>query len=64
MFRTRWMLALALAVPVVAGAETPSSDPKAIAVADQVMKSLGGKKRWDDLRGIRWSFGAERNDTV
>ena len=45
-------------------AESRASDPKAVAVADRVMKALGGKKRWDDLVGLRWSFGASVNDTV
>ena len=45
-------------------AATPPSDPKAVHVADEVMKALGGEKRWNDLRGIRWSFGAEVGDTV
>lgn len=47
-----------------ARAETADSDPKAVAVADQVMEALGGKARWDALRGIRWSFIIEVNDTV
>ena len=51
-----------LALP--ARSETPASDPKAVAIADQVMQALGGKQPWDALNGLRWSFGAEVNDTV
>jgi hypothetical protein len=40
------------------------SDPRAITVADGVMISLGGKKRWDDLVGLRWTFEVATNDTV
>ena len=56
--------ALLLALPLALRAETPPSDPKAVAIADQVMKSLGGQKRWDDLLGLRWTFGASVGDTV
>lgn len=41
-----------------------ASDPRAIAVADQVMKALGGRERWDALPALRWSFGNSVNDTV
>ena len=57
-------IALALALPSAARAENPASDPKAVAIADQVMKSLGGKKRWDALPGLRWTFGSSVHDTV
>ena len=40
------------------------SDPKAVAIADQVMTSLGGKSRWDSLPGLRWTFGAMVGDSV
>jgi hypothetical protein len=56
--------ALLLALPAALCAETPESDAKAVSIADQVMKSLGGKKRWDDLVGIRWTFGASVGDTL
>lgn len=65
MKRYAWSIALATLASVSgAWAETPASDPKAIAVADQVMKALGGEKKWNDLEGIRWSFGSEVGDTV
>jgi hypothetical protein len=56
-------LALLLLAPA-ARAETPSSDPKAVAIADQVMKALGGRERWDSLEGLRWAFEFAVNDTV
>lgn len=40
------------------------SGDRGAAIADQVMKNLGGKERWDSLRGIRWSFGSEVGDTI
>ena len=57
-----FLIAALIAAPALA--EAPASDPKAVAVADRVMKSLGGKKRWDALPGLRWTFGASVNDTV
>ena len=45
--------------------ENPNgSDPKAVAIADQVMTALGGQKQWDSLRGLRWSFGSMLGDSV
>jgi hypothetical protein len=58
------LIAALIAVPGMAAAQTPPSDPKAVAIADRVMKSLGGQKRWDDLPGLRWTHGASVNDTV
>ena len=49
---------------LTARSETAPSDPKAVAIADQVMQALGGHQPWDALNGLRWSFGAEVNDTV
>lgn len=40
------------------------SDPRAVAIADQVMTALGGKKQWDALPGLRWTFGAMQGDSV
>ncbi len=60
-----WLTAALLLAPaLVARAETPASDPKAVAIADQVMKALGGRERWDRLVGVRWSFDVTVNDTV
>jgi len=62
--------ALALAIPLAfafslsARADKATSDPKAVAIADDVMKSLGGKQRWDRLRYIRWTFEVAVGDTL
>lgn len=40
--------------PVRAG-----SDARAVTIADQVLDALGGRRQWDQLRGLRWTFGAE-----
>jgi hypothetical protein len=39
-----------------AGFNTEGSDPKAIAIADSVMKASGGRYAWDQTRYIRWTF--------
>ena len=61
-------LALALAGLVAlapaARAETAASDRKAVEIADQVMKALGGKPRWNKLRYLRWTFQVSVNDTL
>jgi hypothetical protein len=65
MFRSRYLaLAVLLAFAPAARAETAASDPKAVAIADQVMQSLGGKKAWDALPGVRWTFASAIGDTV
>ena len=70
--------AVALAAPVARAADPVSvtvtdstaadtshvSDPQALAIADQVMKALGGNERWDKLHGIRWTWEFTVNDTV
>jgi hypothetical protein len=61
--RPVWIAALLL-LPTFAHAKTAASDSKAIRIADQVMQSLGGRKHWDDLGGLRWSFEAAVHDTV
>jgi hypothetical protein len=38
------------------GFNTEGSDPKAIAIADSVMKACGGRYAWDQTRYIRWTF--------
>src|SRR5574341_182779 len=45
-------------------AATPASDARAVAIASEVMKALGGKQRWDKLCGLRWTFGAESKGAV
>ena len=41
-----------------------ASDPSALGAADRVMAALGGRQRWDDLHGLRWTFGSAVGDTV
>jgi hypothetical protein len=60
----RLLILAALLLPAAVRAETPPSDPKAVAIADQVMKALGGSERWAELHGLRWTFGSEHNDTL
>ncbi len=64
----RSVLTLAIGAALAAcarqGGEQPSSDARAVAVADQVMASLGGKTAWEELRGLRWSFGSMLGDSV
>ena len=65
-------LLLALGLPAHAAESTataaasaaPATDPRALRIADQVMKALGGQQKWDALPGLRWSFGAVINDTI
>ena len=38
-----------------------SGDSKALAIADEVMKAMGGQKAWDDTRYISWKFLGRRN---
>ena len=53
------LLAGGLAAPR-ASAESPRSDPKAVAVADQVMETLGGKEAWQATRFLRFDFAVDR----
>ncbi len=43
---------------------TAGSDPRAVAIADQVMTSLGGHRDWDTVHGLRWSYGSMVGDSV
>jgi hypothetical protein len=52
--------ACVLAASLVA-AESPRSDPKAVAVADRVMEALGGKEAWRATRYLRFDFAVERD---
>jgi hypothetical protein len=42
------------------GFNTEGSDAKAIALADSVMKAVGGRYAWDMTRFIRWNFMGRR----
>ena len=68
--RAEWLVTRALAAaallasPCLARAETAASDPRAVAIAGQVMRALGGQERWDRLRYLRWTFEVSVNDTL
>jgi hypothetical protein len=36
------------------------SDPRAIAIADELMQALGGREAWDTTRCIEWTFAGKR----
>ena len=42
--------------PPASGFNAADSDPKAIALADEVMTALGGRANWDATRYITWRF--------
>jgi hypothetical protein len=46
--------------PPAEGFDLENSDPKAIAIADEVMEAMGGRKAWDDTQYITWVFGGAR----
>jgi hypothetical protein len=52
---------LAAAIFLTATAGHAESDPRAVKVADEVMKALGGKQAWDKTRYLRFDFGFERD---
>ena len=55
-------LTLAAVLPAAPADAPPlKADPKAAAIADQVMDALGGKKAWDDMHYIRFEFGMEKD---
>ena len=43
-----------------ASAESSTPDPKAVAVADRVMETLGGEEAWQATRYLRFDFAVER----
>ena len=47
--------------PACAGFDTARSDPRAIAIADEVMKAMGGRAAWDGTRCLRWTFAGRRS---
>ncbi|HOY18527.1 MAG TPA: hypothetical protein PLC89_14570 [Haliscomenobacter sp.] len=47
--------------PAAQGFNAAGSDAKAIAIADQVMEAMGGRKAWDGTRYINWNFFGRRN---
>jgi hypothetical protein len=53
-------LVLALGLASASGSAGPSSDPKAIAVAERVMQALGGADAWNATRYLRFDFAVDR----
>jgi hypothetical protein len=49
--------------PAAEGFNAEGSDPRAIALADEVMEAMGGREAWDKTRGIRWNFFGRRTLT-
>ncbi|MEL6923478.1 MAG: hypothetical protein AAFO94_05465 [Bacteroidota bacterium] len=47
--------------PPADGFNLEASDQKAIALADEVMESMGGRKAWDEARYFAWTFFGFRN---
>lgn len=46
--------------PALPGFDSLHSDAKAIAIADEVMEAMGGRKNWDETRYISWDFFGRR----
>lgn len=46
--------------PPADGFNATDSDPKAIAIADEVMTAMGGRAHWDATRYITWRFFGSR----
>lgn len=46
--------------PPAEGFDATNSDPRAIEIADQVMRAMGGREQWDDTRFICWNFFGSR----
>jgi hypothetical protein len=42
--------------PPMPGFNQAGSDPKAIQIADKVMKAQGGRKNWDETHYLTWNF--------
>lgn len=51
----------ALENPHAEGFDLEGSDPEAIALADEVMRSMGGRKAWDATRFLAWDFFGARS---
>ncbi|HUP25644.1 MAG TPA: hypothetical protein VNB06_22215 [Thermoanaerobaculia bacterium] len=42
--------------PAASGFDAEGSDPRAIAIADEVMAAMGGRAAWDATRYLSWNF--------
>ena len=49
--------------PAAPGFNTEESDASAVAIADEVMLAMGGRKAWDETRYIKWTFFGRRTLT-
>ena len=47
--------------PAAEGFRAEASDPKAIAIADEVMEAMGGRKAWDGTPYLHWTFFGKRH---
>ncbi|WP_420388561.1 hypothetical protein [Roseivirga sp.] len=47
--------------PPAEGFNLEGSDAKAMAIADEVMEAMGGRKAWDNTRHIAWNFFGARD---
>ena len=46
--------------PAAPSFDVEHSDPRAIAIADEVMEALGGRAAWDATRCLEWTFAGRR----
>lgn len=46
--------------PPAEGFDTAGSDPRAVAIADEVMAAMGGRENWEATRYITWKFFGSR----
>ncbi|MFT5165251.1 MAG: hypothetical protein ACI8P3_000475 [Saprospiraceae bacterium] len=46
--------------PAAEGFNLSGSDQKAIAIADEVMQAMGGRKAWEETRYLTWNFFGSR----
>ena len=49
--------------PPADGFDMANSDPKAVELADSIMKAMGGRRNWDKTRFISWNFFGVRDLT-
>lgn len=49
-----------LANPAAPGFDSAGSDPKAVAIADETMQAMGGRRAWNDARCLAWTFFGRR----
>ena len=47
--------------PAAPGFNADGSDAKAVAIADRVMKAMGGRRAWDEARYLSWKFFGSRH---